>query len=92
MRSSSGKYWLTCPKTKEQYAGAATGREGFWGGWQDDVQTGHDDIALQSHNPSDYKVFILEVAGTSSTKENILEMEAQWKLKLQSRDMGLNRN
>ena len=93
LQSSRGIYLLTCPKTKEQYVGSATGEEGFWGRWQDYVQTGHGgDIALKSRNPSDYQVSILEVAGTSSTKENILEMESRWKLKLQSREMGLNRN
>lgn len=35
LRSSKGVYLLTCPKTKEQYVGSATGEEGFWGRWQD---------------------------------------------------------
>ena len=30
LRSSRGVYLLTCPKTKEQYVGSATGDEGFW--------------------------------------------------------------
>ncbi|HDP70175.1 MAG TPA: GIY-YIG nuclease family protein [Actinobacteria bacterium] len=93
LQSSRGIYLLTCPKTKEQYVGSATGEGGFWRRWQDYVQTGHGgDVALKSRNPSDYQVSILEVAGTSVTVDGIMEMERLWKLKLQSREMGLNRN
>lgn len=93
LRSSRGIYLLTCPKTKEQYVGSATAEEGFWRRWQDYVQTGHgDNVALKSRDPSDYQVSILEVAGTASTTTDIVEMEVRWKSKLQSREMGLNRN
>jgi hypothetical protein len=92
-QSSKGVYLLTCPKTKEQYVGSATGDEGFWGRWQDYIQTSHGgNVALKSRNPSDYQVSILEIAGSSSTRDDILGMEQQWKKKLQSQDMGLNRN
>ena len=49
-------------------------------------------VALKSKDPSDYQVSILEVAGTSATTEDILHMEVLWKKKLQSMEMGLNRN
>ncbi len=35
---------------------------------------------------------ILEVAGTSATTDDILVMEGRWQSKLQSQEMGLNRN
>ncbi len=92
LQSCSGVYLLTCPKTKEQYVGSATGGEGFWGRWQDYAQTGHGgNLGLKSREPSDYQVSILEVAGTASTKEDIIGMEERWKSKLQSKEMGLNR-
>lgn len=91
--STRGVYLLTCPKTKEQYVGSATGEQGFWQRWQEYAQTGHGgDVALKSRDPSDYEVSILEVAGTASALEDIIEMEIRWKLKLRSREMGLNRN
>ena len=93
LRSSRGVYLLTCPKTKEQYVGSATGEAGFWGRWQNYVQTGHGgNVGLKSRDPSDYQVSILEVAGTSATAEDILAMEGRWQVKLQSIAMGLNRN
>jgi len=93
LHCSRGIYLLTCPKTKEQYVGSATSEGGFWRRWQDYIQTGHGgDVALKSRDPSDYQVSILEVAGTSSTQDDIIKMEVRWKLKLRSREMGLNRN
>ena len=93
LRSTRGVYLLTCPKTKEQYVGSATGEQGFWQRWEEYAQTGHgEDVALKSRNPSDYEVSILEVAGSASALDDIIEMENRWKLKLRSREMGLNRN
>ena len=93
LKSSRGVYLLTCPKTKEQYVGSATGVDGFLGRWQDYIQTGHGgNIGLKSRDASDYQVSILEVAGTSETKDEILTMEGRWQSKLQSLEMGLNRN
>jgi hypothetical protein len=93
LRSSRGVYLLTCPKTKEQYVGSATGEEGFWGRWQEYIHTGHGgNQGLKSRDRSDYQVSILEVAGTSATADDIRTMEGRWQSKLQSREMGLNRN
>lgn len=93
LKCSCGIYLLTCPKTKEQYVGSASGEEGFWGRWQDYVHTGHGgNVGLKSRDPVNYQVSILEVAGTSATTDDILAMEGRWQLKLQSQEMGLNRN
>ena len=93
LRSVRGIYLLTCPRTKEQYVGAAYGGDGFWGRWQSYAATGHGgNEGLRSRDPSDYQISILEVAGSSATPDDIISMEQLWKGKLQSREMGLNRN
>lgn len=93
LKSSRGIYLLTCPRTKEQYVGSATGIDGFWGRWQMYIHDGHGgNVGLKSREASDYQVSIIEVAGTSLSQEDILAMESKWKLKLQSREMGLNKN
>jgi len=93
LQASRGVYLLTCPRTREQYVGSATGEGGFWNRWQDYIHTGHGgNVALKSREPSDYQVTILEVAGTAATEDDIIAMETRWKRKLQSREMGLNRN
>jgi hypothetical protein len=93
LRSARGIYLLTCPRTREQYVGSATGEEGFLGRWLSYAQDGHGgNVGLKSRDPSDYQVCILEVAGSAATVEDILAIEQLWKAKLQSREMGLNRN
>lgn len=92
LRASRGVYLLTCPKTKEQYVGSATGSDGFWGRWQEYLATGHGgNVGLKSRDPSDYQISVLEVAGSTASSNDILAMEQLWMKKLQSRDMGLNR-
>ena len=95
LRSAGGIYLLTCPKTKEQYVGKASGHDGFLGRWFEYLQTGHGgNVALRSRDPSDYQVSILEFFGSSLEwdESEIARRETLWKRKLQSREMGLNRN
>lgn len=93
LSATRGVYLLTCPTTLEQYVGSATGAGGFLSRWLDYVGNSHGgNVALKSRNPSDYRVSILQLAGSADTAEDILMMETRWKQKLQSREMGLNRN
>ena len=93
LRATRGVYLLTCPRTQEQYVGSAYGEDGFYGRWLTYVANSHGgNVELKSRDPSDYQVVILEVAGSLATQAEIVEMETLWKRKLQSREMGLNRN
>jgi hypothetical protein len=93
LKQAAGVYLLTCPKTKEQYVGSASGADGFWNRWCQYASNNHGgNVSLKSREYSDYQVSILEVAGSASTWKDILEMESRWKKKLQSREMGLNKN
>lgn len=40
LSSSRGVYLLTCPKTREQYVGSATGIGGFYGRWLSYIRDG----------------------------------------------------
>lgn len=91
LRASRGIYLLTCPRTKEQYVGSATGEAGFWGRWWNYYETGHGwNVRLRSRDPSDYQIAVLEVAGSEETVSDILHAEQRWMRKLQSSEMGLN--
>jgi hypothetical protein len=93
LRSARGVYLLVCPRTREQYVGSAVGADGFYGRWMEYVRTGHGgNIELKSREPSDYQASILEVAGSGLSDADVVALEALWKNKLRSRDMGLNRN
>jgi len=93
LRAAKGIYLLTCPNTKEQYVGSATGDGGFLARWLAYVHDGHGgNVGLKSRDSSDYQVSILEVSGSAVAEKDILDAEQLWKAKLQSREMGLNRN
>ncbi len=93
LSATRGIYLLTCPRTKEQYVGMAAGADGFLGRWREYFASGHGgNVALKSRDPSDYQVSILETVGTGATVADLQVAEVRWKRKLQSREMGLNRN
>lgn len=92
LSSARGVYLLTCPRTKEQYVGAALAEGGFLSRWEQHARMQGDAAAFKSRDPEDYRVSILEVAGSLATDLDIFSMEQRWKAKLQSREMGLNKN
>ncbi|MGO7400355.1 GIY-YIG nuclease family protein [Rhizobium ruizarguesonis] len=93
LSSTRGIYLLSCPRTREQYVGMASGSDGFMGRWREYFATGHGgNIGLKSRDPSDYRVSILETVGSAATVNDMLALETRWKAKLLSREMGLNRN
>ncbi|WP_413204985.1 GIY-YIG nuclease family protein [Rhodospirillum sp. A1_3_36] len=93
LSTTRGIYLLTCPKTREQYVGMASGSDGFMGRWREYFASGHGgNIGLKSRDPSDYQISILETVGTGATTADLTVLEIRWKNKLQSREMGLNRN
>jgi hypothetical protein len=90
--SARGIYLLACPRTYEHYVGQAACEEGFLGRWHEYVASGHGgNVGLRLRDPSDYQVSVLEVLGTNDLPR-IGEIEALWKRKLLSRNIGLNLN
>ena len=93
LASTRGVYLLTGPKTREQYVGQAGGEKGFFQRWREYAASGHGgNVALKSRDPSDYRISILETVGSGATDADLTDLEKRWKNKLQSREMGLNRN
>jgi len=93
LSEARGVYLLSCPRNGELYVGSATGTGGFWSRWQEYRRNGHGgNLALVDRESTDWRVSVLQVAGSADSADDILAMEATWKVKLQSRDLGLNRN
>ncbi len=93
LKAVSGIYLLTCPKTREQYVGSASGEHGLWGRWIQYAANNHGgNIKLKNRDNSDFQLSILEITSFTSTLDEIIDKENIWKQKLQSRDMGLNSN
>lgn len=93
LSEAQGVYLLACPRTGEMYVGSATGAGGFWARWLDYRRNGHGgNVALIGRQPTDWNVSVLQVAGSADSSDDILAMEALWKVKLQARQFGLSRN
>ena len=93
LQSSRGVYLLACPRTKEHYVGGAYGQDGFIGRWRAYLANNHGgNVGLRIREPRDWTVSILEVVGSATSDSELQEIETLWKVKLLSRDMGLNRN
>ena len=90
LQEAKGVYVLSCPKTRELYVGSATGEGGFYERWRQHARTGGAAKVLQSREASDYQVAIVEVAGTSASRDDILQIEQLWMRKLRTNEMGLN--
>ena len=72
LQSSRGVYLLTCPKTKEQYVGSASGAASILATWQDYVRTGLGGNARSQRTTIRATVKalnILEAAGASATTD-----------------------
>ena len=92
LSSSKGVYLITCPRTREQYVGSATGDGGFQARWEQHAAKGGDAVRFRSREPADYRVTILEVAGSTASTHDVQVVEQRWIRKLQSVAMGLNGN
>lgn len=93
LSSVGGVYLLTCPISGKQYVGSAHGTTGFWGRWEDYAASGHGgNRRMQGLPASDFQICVLEVAASSVSTDELLNMESRWKEKLLSRRFGLNGN
>lgn len=88
-----GIYLLACPEAGWLYTGSATGAGGFWVRWGEYLANGHGgNLGLKDIDTSKVNVAILQVAGSADSVDDILAMEELWKVKLQTRAFGRNRN
>lgn len=93
LAEARGVYLLSCPRTGELYVGSTTAVGGFWSRWSEYRRNGHGgNVALIGREPTDWQVSVLQVAGSADSADDVIAAEQQWKIKLQTRQLGLNRN
>ncbi len=92
LKGLQGIYVLTCIRDGKQYVGLTDHAEGFYGRWRTHARKEGDAIMFRTREPGDYRVGILEVAGSFADRGTLETMEAYWKAKLGSRAFGLNAN
>ncbi|WP_303905967.1 GIY-YIG nuclease family protein [Thiohalomonas denitrificans] len=93
MESVNGIYLLAHPSNGKLYVGSAYGDSGLWGRWESYLDNGHGgNVMLRQLGKADYQVSVLEVASSTTSLNDVIELENRWKEKLLTRIHGLNRN
>jgi hypothetical protein len=71
---------MTCPRTRHQNVGMATGGAGFLGRSREYSASGlGGNVALKAAIPSDYQLSILETVGLSAALADLAAPEILWK-------------
>jgi hypothetical protein len=94
LKEAKGIYLLTFAPDGQYHVGSASGDEGFWQRWSDYVRTGNGGNRILVREKRDARkdatVSILEVTGSSLTRQEIIEREMNWQIKLGSRTKRLD--
>jgi len=94
LKEAKGIYLLTFAPDGQHYVGSASGDEGFWKRWGNYVRTGNGGnrvlIREKRDARKDATVSILEVIGSALTRQEIIEREMNWQIKLGSRAKRLD--
>lgn len=94
LKEAKGIYLLTFASDGQQYVGSASGDEGFWQRWSDYVRTGNGGNRVLIREKRDARtgatVSILEVTGSALTRQEIIDREMNWQIKLGSRAKRLD--
>jgi hypothetical protein len=90
LRHVKGVYLLVDTESGARYVGSAIGGESLWGRFKAYRDTGHGgNVELRSLGKRPYRVSVLQIG---SFDDEILALERAWKLKLMTREFGLNGN
>jgi hypothetical protein len=94
LKEAKGIYLLTFAPDGQHYVGSASGDEGFWQRWSDYVRTGNGGNRILIREKRDARkdatVSILEVTGSALTRQEIIDREMNWQIKLGSRAKRLD--
>ena len=92
-------YLILAEKTGDLYVGSAYGTNGIWGRWEQYAKTGHGGnkllvelLARDSDYPERFWFSLLQILPKTLTRDEVIQRERLYKLKLGTRATGLNLN
>lgn len=89
----NGIYLITDLSSGKLYVGAAYGEKGIYGRWEVYAQNGHGgNEELKNLDPNNFEFSILETAPSTMSAEDVIHRENRWKVRLRTREFGLNSN
>lgn len=88
-----GIYFIFDSKTGKGYVGSAYGADNLFGRWLNYAKTGHGGNRwLKECDPKHLRFSILERMSPDASAEEIIYRESSWKVRLHTRESGLNGN
>lgn len=88
-----GIYLIVDESDGRGYVGSAYGSDNLLGRWRVYASTGHGgNRELRGRDPKNFRFSILQRVSPDMDAEEVIEMENKWKLRLHTRDLGLNKN
>ncbi|MFO1004374.1 MAG: GIY-YIG nuclease family protein [Planctomycetaceae bacterium] len=88
-----GIYFILDSKSGRGYVGSAYGADNLLGRWLNYAKTGHGGNRwLKECEPQNLKFSILERMSPDTPPEEIIPRESSWKVRLHTREFGLNGN
>jgi hypothetical protein len=88
-----GVYFIFDTGRQKGYVGSAYGAENILGRWLGYAATGHGgNVELRKSDPANLRFSILQRTSPDLGPEDVVRLEAKWKVRLHTREFGLNQN
>jgi len=88
-----GIYYVFDVKVEKGYVGSAYGKENILGRWLGYAASGHcGNKKLKQRNPKDFRFTILQRTSPDMEQAEVVQLEESWKIRLHTREHGLNDN
>jgi hypothetical protein len=88
-----GIYLIIDRASGKSYVGSAYGKENIYARWQMYGATGHGgNVDLKGRDPSQFQYSILQRVSPDMPDDEVIGIESSWKLRLATREFGLNKN
>lgn len=95
----AGVYLILAQKTGDLYIGSAYGASGIWGRWKNYAESGHGSnvklkqlIEIDPDYPKSFRFSVLHILPRTMSREEVIQREKEYKIKLGTRATGLNSN
>jgi GIY-YIG catalytic domain len=93
----AGVYLILAQASGKLYIGSASGATGIWGRWRNYAKSGHGKnvklralIERDSSYPEQFRFSVLQILPKTLTRDEVVQRETLYKLKLGTRAKGLN--
>ena len=88
-----GIYLIIDKSDGKAYIGSAYGEDNILGRWISYAKTGHGgNVELKGRKPNNFMFSILQRLSPDLDPSDVIKIETTWKLRLHTKEYGLNRN